>query len=104
MTDKIMLLRPKIVSNTKYEAGITFPNKNVPELTPQLHNYVTLGWAKYVEPDKVLELPPEVAENVGKVTLPPLPVEEKKEKAQPFENIIKEEKKPKYKSVGKKEK
>lgn len=107
---KIMLLRPKPVNNVNYEATITFPNENVPELTPQLHAYVARGWAQYIDSDKVIEIPADISDNVGKVILPPLPVEEKKPIVKAEEYPTLEDKNPKeekmyksnYKSVGKK--
>lgn len=87
-----MLLNPKMVNNTKYLATTVFPNENVPFLNAELHKYVAQGYAKYIEDDKPFEVPVAIAEDVGKVTLSPLPVEPEKVKVQPLENLQKEPK------------
>jgi hypothetical protein len=72
-----MLLNPKIVCNTKYLAGTTFPNDNVPFLNAELHKYVAQGFAKEMPDDKPVDLEEKIAEEVGKVKLPLIPEEQK---------------------------
>jgi hypothetical protein len=107
---KAILLIPKTVNNTIYPEGTIFPNQNVPDMPPCMQKYIDHKWAQWIEEDKPVEVPVEIAEVVGKVELPPLPPEEPKvEKPKTYEQMLKEEKKERkiesnYKPMKKKDK